>query len=257
MRPKRSLALVLVAFLLVVVLAGCAVMKKVEERVSAVAPEGTIGAYGARITTPALRDHIVRLNLAKDGQAELVVDFLDKSHPVTKKGTWDYRMGRKVRIVFEGSDKGSSKAEMIFSDTATGLVLVRSNAEVDLPEGLTLVKNVNVSGPVWRLARIRLQDGKVIVPSHPARYALVLSPDGTITVLADCNRGMGAYIVAGKAIVMRDFVYTRMICAEDSLFDEYTQALRAAWSCSRSADRLTITFDRGKSALDFEPASDD
>jgi len=251
-----SFARAVCAFVLVFALGGCSSwFAKGGEKAVFEAPDGTWGSYGARVSAEGGLEHIVRLRLAKDGRADLLVDFLDRAPVIAMTGAWDYRFGARVRVELGGDGRGGPEKETLtFTHDVTGLTLARSSLGGIVPEGTVLERNIAVSGPVWRLVRIRHADNTTIVPADPSRYALVLSADQTVTVLADCNRGMGTFLLAGRALVMRDFAFTRMICAEGSLFEEYTDALKSAWSCWRGADTLGITFERGKASLEFEQA---
>jgi len=247
----------ILALSLLLVITGCASWFRGEEdQVCPVVPEGTWGVFGAKVPAADSPGRLVRLKLTQNGQAELLTDFLNDGPPVVETGTWDYRFTRKVRVTLTGrQDRAYEKpVVMTFAVDDRGLTAVTFDDDVWDDEGLRLVRNPSVSRPVWRLLQIRYPDNTTIVPDDPSRYALVLSADGTVTVLADCNRGMGAYLMAGNALVMRKFAYTRMICPEQSLHDQYTAALKEASSCLLRDGRLTIYFQADRGAMVFEPA---
>lgn len=238
--------------------AGCASWFKGDEgMVSPAVPEGTWGIFGARIPSADSPGRMVRLKLSRSGQAELLQDFMDDTPPVIETGTWDYRIGKKVRVTLTGRNDQVYEEPVVitFAVEADGLRAVTSDPDVWGQKGLRLVRNPPVSRPVWRLLQIRYPDNTALVPEDPSRYALVLSADGTVTVLADCNRGMGTFLMAGNALVMRKLAYTRMICPENSLFDQYTAALRDASSCTLRDSRMYIRFQADSGIMEFEPAS--
>jgi len=257
MTGKMALA-VIVAAAFSLISAGCASWFKggEEDMVSLVIPEGIYGYYGSRLPAADSPGRLVRLKLGRDKRAELLTDFLNDMPPVVEVGTWDYRFGKKVRVTLTGQkDKVYEEPVVItFAVDAEGLTAVTFDPDVWGEGGLRLVRNPSVSRPVWRLLQIRYSDNTAIEPEDPSRYALVLSADGTVTVLADCNRGMGTYLMAGNALVMRNLVYTRMICPENSLFDQYTKALHDASSCTLRDDRLSIYFQSDRGVMEFEPA---
>ncbi|BDG03126.1 META domain-containing protein [Anaeromyxobacter oryzae] len=59
------------------------------------------------------------------------------------------------------------------------------------------------------------------VPADPARYTLELGGDGTVDVLADCNRGRGRYAHDGSRLEIGPLATTRMACPPGSLDDRY------------------------------------
>ncbi len=217
-----------------------------------------LGVFGARVELPGEDPFILRVRLLAGGRAEMLTLTLGKDRSLVETGTWEHRFGRRVRVTLTSGGGLSAEAPLVltFRVEADTLALSGTEPELSWTEGLRLDRNTQVEGPVWRLSAIRSPNGTRIVPQDPSRYGLVLSPDGTATVLADCNRGMGTYVLAGKAIVMRGLAFTRMICADDSLFDEYTLALKNASSCTRQGQRLLVFFDRDMGCLEFEPASD-
>jgi heat shock protein HslJ len=248
------------ALLCLVHLSGCAGWFKGGEKegVCPVVPDGVWGAFGARVAVKGGSSFMVRLRLSAKGRAEMLTLAEGVAHELVERGTWEYRFGRKVRVVVgqEGPSKTETPLVLAFRFEEDALVLLDADPDLPWARDLRLVRNTAVSGPVWRLLGIGRPDGTRIAPGNPSRYALVLSPDGTATVLADCNRGMGDYVLAGTAIVMRGLAFTRMICGDDSLFDEYTSALGGACSCRRQGDRLVITYDGDRGRLEFEPALD-
>lgn len=252
--------IVLALALLALMSAGCASWFRGddEDRVCPAVPEGTWGLFGARLPAADTPGRMVRLKLSQDGQAEFLTDFLDGKPPVVETGAWDYRYGGRVRVTLTGRQDRAYKEPVVitFTADADGLAAVRYDVRLWGEQGLRLVRNPSVSRPVWRLLQIRYADNTALAPDDPARYALVLSADGTVTVLADCNRGMGSYLMAGTALVMRSLVYTRMICPDGSLFDEYTAALQDASSCALKDGRLFIRFQADRAYMEFVPAGE-
>ncbi|MCU0575443.1 MAG: META domain-containing protein [Desulfobacterota bacterium] len=252
---------VLVVAFLVLTSAGCAswFTAEDEDKVSPVIPEGTYGSYGARLPAADSPGRMIRLRLARDRRAEMLTDFMDETPAVVETGTWDYRLGGTVRVALTGrQDRAYEKpVVMTFVVDGEGLTALKFDRDVWGEEGLRLLRNPSVSRPVWRLLQIRYPDSTALAPEDPSKYALVLSADGTVTVLADCNRGMGTYLMAGNALIMRKLAYTRMICPANSLFDQYTSALQEASSCMLRDGRLSIFFKADSGVLEFEPAGEE
>ncbi|HQI81323.1 MAG TPA: META domain-containing protein [Deltaproteobacteria bacterium] len=259
--PAQRAAVVVVAALFIMAAAGCVSWFTPEDpdRVCPVVPEGTMGVYGTKLPAADAAARLVRLKLAPENRCELTTVFLDDTPAVIETGTWDYIMGRRVRVKLTRREGAvyEKPSVIIFAAESGRLTAVRYDREEWGDEGLILVRNTTVTGPVWRLMQIRYPDNTALAPENPSRYALILSQDGTVTVVADCNRGMATYLVAGTALHMKDFAYTRMICPENSLFDPYTEALREASACTLKDGRLTIWFRSDTGSMEFEPARSD
>lgn len=61
---------------------------------------------------------------------------------------------------------------------------------------------------------------------HPERYTLQFSADGHLAIRADCNRGMGRFIVgADRQISISPIGKTMMLCPEGSLDGRFVRAL--------------------------------
>lgn len=253
----RKLVVLMAASLVIVLGAGCASWFRGEEdRICPVVPEGTTGVYGTRLPAADGPGRIIRLRLKPNKTAELLTDYLNEKPAIIENGTWAYLYGRKVRVTLTGNGKRTyEKPQSItFAVDAQGLVAVKYDRDVWGEAGLSLMRNPPVSRPVWRLIQIRYPDRTAVSPEDPAKYVLVLSDDGTVTVLADCNRGMGTYLLAGSALVMEGFAYTHRICPENSLFDAYTNALAEASSCMLRDGHLHILFRSDLGTMEFEQA---
>jgi heat shock protein HslJ len=257
----RRAAAAVAAVLFILAAAGCASWFRPEDpdRVCPVVPEGTMGVYGAKLSAADAAARLIRLKLAPENRCELTTAFLDDTPAVIETGTWDYIMGKRVRVKLTGREGAvyEEPSVITFAAESGSLSAVRYDREEWGEEGLRLVRNTTVAGPVWRLVQIRYPDNTALAPENPSRYALILSQDGTVTVVADCNRGMATYLVAGTALHMKGFAYTRMICSENSLFAPYAEALREASSCTLKDGRLTIWFRSDTGSMEFEPARSD
>lgn len=103
-----------------------------------------------------------------------------------------------------------------------------------------------------------------LVSFGPAGAEADVVAGSTVTLLFDtsgqaggnggCNSYGGAYEVAGSDISFGEIVSTLMACADDAVMDQeaqYLAALHTAESFELDGDRLTITYDGGKSVLNF------
>jgi len=130
---------------------------------------------------------------------------------------------------------GSAPAPMITGDKPGGL-----------PAGIT--------GIVWQLEQIQYGDDTLLKPDDPARYSLELSPDGGVSVGADCNRGHGTFLLDGSRLTLKVLAYTRAACPPESLDDRYRKALDqvATWMLRDGKLHLAMALDTG--ILSFAPA---
>jgi para-nitrobenzyl esterase len=78
----------------------------------------------------------------------------------------------------------------------------------------------SLSGSSWQLVRFQGGDGKVSVPTEPARYTIAFGDD-IVNVRFDCNRGRGAWKSAGKnQLEFGPMALTRAACPPGSLHDQ-------------------------------------
>ena len=97
----------------------------------------------------------------------------------------------------------------------------------------------------WELIAIERDDGSVATIDDPASYTATFADDGDLSVRADCNQCNGSYRLEGTMLEISPLACTRAFCGPDSFFDEYTMALTAATTFSRSGDELRIDYDGG------------
>jgi heat shock protein HslJ len=100
----------------------------------------------------------------------------------------------------------------------------------------------SLTGVVWQWQVFRGGDNTEVAPDDPSRYAVQFMDDGTVAVLADCNRGRGIYTAEDGRIVITQIATTRMACPAGSLDTEFLRYLEGA---------VTYTFREGKLYLDL------
>ena len=111
-----------------------------------------------------------------------------------------------------------------------------------------------IAGPVWQLVTIRYSDDTTVVPDDPGRYSLQFQADGRLLVRADCNRGTGAWKAEGPSLTLGPIGMTRAMCAPDSLFDRYTQALDGVVSYLVRDGKLHLAIKADTGILEFRQA---
>jgi heat shock protein HslJ len=98
-------------------------------------------------------------------------------------------------------------------------------------------------GIVWEWERFLGNDGSVIEVNDPSRYTLILNPDGTYQVKADCNRSGGAYTLDEGSLTLQPGPTTMAECEPGSLYDEFLAYLGHV--------RTYVRADDGKLVLDL------
>ena len=99
----------------------------------------------------------------------------------------------------------------------------------------------------WSWIEARYNDGTVVTPRRPDRFALTFDGAGRFSATTDCNGLSGTYTAADGAITFGDVVATRMFCA-GSQEDAFTRLLREAHLyhfTSRGELILELRFDSG------------
>jgi heat shock protein HslJ len=104
------------------------------------------------------------------------------------------------------------------------LTVVDSNqADPDALDCLTEPQSQTPSlvSEVWEWERFVGGDGTLIRVQDPSRYTLILNPDGTYQVSADCNRVRGAYSLDQGHLNLLPGPTTLAECGPDSLYSEF------------------------------------
>lgn len=236
---------------------GCAQIKPMKEKEPPclIAPGRIVGIYGTRLSLADSPGRMIRLRLAPGHRADLITESLDGKPAVIENGQWEcHSTSVTVKLTGRIGQTYEKPEDLIFTLDNEGLKAVQYDRENLGGEGLHLLRNPDVMGKVWRLVQIQYPNNTAVVPDDPAKYALILSQDGTVTVRADCNRGMGTFLMAGPWLVMKKLSYTHMICMENSLFDQYTKALETAVSCRLIEGSFYVTIGPEGGVMKFKPA---
>jgi heat shock protein HslJ len=105
-----------------------------------------------------------------------------------------------------------------------------------------------LAGTSWTWQRTQMSDGAVIQPTDPSKYTLAFNADGTVAILADCNRVAGTYTAtsAGQLTITLG-PSTLAACPPGSLDQRYLQQLGdvATYVTRDGKLYLNIKFDSG------------
>jgi heat shock protein HslJ len=69
---------------------------------------------------------------------------------------------------------------------------------------------------IWQWLRTEYGDDTTLTASDPSRYTIMLSPDGRLSVQADCNRAVGTYTLNGPQLTFQLGPTTLAACGPDS-----------------------------------------
>jgi hypothetical protein len=210
--------------------------------------------YGTRLPSASGPGRVVYLTLADGQRFEMSTNYLNDTPPLVETGTWEYRPDESVRVsILVRSDRVYEKPQlMTFVREGNGLIAVDYDRSAWGPAGLRLERQPDILGRVWRLVAILDGTAKPLRPDDPSRFTLEMSVDGKVTTQADCNRGAGMHVLAGRSLTFRNMVYTTALCPRGSLFDQYARFLSAATSCMVRDGFLYVAAPQGTVMLQFE-----
>jgi heat shock protein HslJ len=114
-----------------------------------------------------------------------------------------------------------------------------------------------LTGTAWRLVEILSMDDHVFRPRNPARYTLALFPDGSATVLADCNHGAGTWTSEGASqLHFGPLATTRMKCSPDSLSERYLAQFEWIRTYVLKDGHLFLATMADGAIIEFEPVTE-
>ena len=111
-----------------------------------------------------------------------------------------------------------------------------------------------LAGTSWQLVEISSMDDSTDVPDDPSRYTLELGADGSVSILADCNRGMGSWSSEGSSrLTFGPLATTRAMCPPGSLSDTYVAQFEYVRSYVLKDGHLFLATMADGSIIEFEP----
>ena len=116
-----------------------------------------------------------------------------------------------------------------------------------------------IIGVEWHFFEFESGDGSQIFVDNPDRYTLLLSPDGSANVVADCNNGSGSYQLDGSSLTVDIVAVTRAICSPNSLSDDYLRLLGDVVTYVENDDvlALNLKMDAGNMLFQLADATAD
>ena len=110
--------------------------------------------------------------------------------------------------------------------------------------------DAGLTGRIFQWPGFTDASGAEVTVDNPENYTITLLPDGTFTVVADCNLGGGSYVYGDDgSLQLGPIRTTRAQCPEGSQSDTFLAFLEGASSAAVAADgTVTVTTADGSSA---------
>jgi heat shock protein HslJ len=160
------------------------------------------------------------LRFTPDGSAGIVADCNVGGGTTTIDGNNLDISQMRITLAFCGEESLSSDYVAAL-DEAVSFSYVDDALVLDLADGGALRFTPALTGVVWEWQGFQGGDDSEVVPDDPANYTIQFMEDGSVAVLADCNRGRGSYTVDGALIDISPIALTRMACPPGSLGVEF------------------------------------
>ncbi|MCB0131275.1 MAG: META domain-containing protein, partial [Caldilineaceae bacterium] len=115
------------------------------------------------------------------------------------------------------------------------------------------VATVDLIGQTWEWVEFQGGDDSVITVDNPTDYTLLLNPDASAVVEADCNVGSGTYNLTGNSLTINIMLMTMAACPPDSLSDQYLQLLSNVVTYVVDGDTLVLNLMADAGNMYFVP----
>lgn len=110
----------------------------------------------------------------------------------------------------------------------------------------------------WRLVKIMSMDDTTYVPDDPSLYTLMFGVDGSVSLLADCNRGTGTWTSESDSqLQFGPIAATMAMCPPGSLHDRYMAQFAWVRSYTMSDGHLFLATMADGAIIEFEPLGGD
>jgi heat shock protein HslJ len=106
----------------------------------------------------------------------------------------------------------------------------------------------------WRWLESRYEGDILITPPAGARYWLEWMDNGRMEIVADCNRGIGRYELAGADVTVTFIGMTMAACDDDSLGDLFVGDLRTVVGATLRDGQLVLELQNEAGQMIFVPA---
>jgi len=214
-----------------------------------------VGRYIATLPAADSPGRALLLVLTNDHTARLTTDYKNGTPPITDSGNWKAAGDRVVVSLTRRGTRALPKPRVLtFSSGGDTLTAVDPNPKEWGSAGLTLTRDLagGLIGGTWHMTREVHGNDPPVVPNDPSKYTLRFGDDGTLLLLADCNRGRSSYSADPPKLHVGPGAITRMMCPPGSLDTIFLRDLSAAATFEINDGELHVTAKDGLTTLTFE-----
>jgi heat shock protein HslJ len=111
-----------------------------------------------------------------------------------------------------------------------------------------------LAGTSWQLVRIMSMDDSVYEPDDRSRYRIDFHEDGSVAILADCNRGKGSWTSESQGrLEFGPIASTKALCPPGSLSEKYLAEFQWVRSYMIKESHLFLATMADGSIIEFRP----
>jgi heat shock protein HslJ len=214
-----------------------------------------VGRYIATLPAADSPGRALLLVLTTDHTARLTTDHKNGTPPITDSGNWKAAEDRVVVSLTRRGTRALPKPRVLaFTAGGDTLTAVDPNPKEWGSAGLTLTRDLagGLIGGIWHMTKVVHGNDQPVVPKDPSKYTVQFGDDGTLSLLADCNRGRGSYSADPPKLHVGPAAITRMMCPPGSLDTIFLRDLSAAATFDLDDGELHVTTKDGLATLTFE-----
>ncbi len=214
-----------------------------------------IGRYVATLQAADSPGRALLLILTAEHTARLTTDDKNGKPPITESGSWKTAEDHVVvSLTRRGTKALPTPRVLTFTASGDTLTAVDPNPKDWGNAGLTLTRDLagGLIGGTWHMTKAVHGNDPPVVPKDPSKYTLQFGADGTLSLLADCNRGRASYSADPPKLHVGPAAITRMMCPPGSLDTIFLHDLSAAATFDIDDGELHVTTTDGLATLTFE-----
>lgn len=134
-----------------------------------------------------------------------------------------------------------------------GLLIILPAAAVASTDDSTASAS-ELAGTSWLLVRIMSMDDSVYEPDDRSRYRVDFHEDGSVAILADCNRGKGSWTSESQGrLEFGPIASTKALCPPGSLSEKYLAEFQWVRSYVIKESHLFLATMADGSIIEFRP----
>jgi heat shock protein HslJ len=113
----------------------------------------------------------------------------------------------------------------------------------------------DITQGLWLWQRNEMSDDSVIIVPDPSKYTVTFTPDGRLTVQADCNRAVGTYTRQGAQLTLKLGPTTLAACPPGSLGPQFLRDLGEVVTYVFDGEQLVLNMkvDSGNMIFSGQP----